>query len=31
MIPSEIVANECIARLGARHLASFLAIAHRER
>ncbi len=30
MIPSEIVANECIARLRARHLAGFLAIAHRE-
>lgn len=28
MVPSEIVANACIALLGARHLSSFLAIAH---
>ena len=30
MIPSEIVANECIARLRARHLAGFLAIVQGE-
>ena len=28
MVPSAIIANECIARLRARHLASFFAIAH---
>lgn len=28
MVPSQIVANECIALLGARHLSSFLALAH---
>lgn len=30
MIPSQIVAHECIALLRARHLSSFLAIAHAE-